>query len=191
MATCSSRTAPRWYGEPKAAVSALRAQPPPPTIAQLDHTVWTVCDGAPMGVIALAQAADGLLWISTTTGLYQFDGARLEPFEPGTGQAQRSWSVSVLLALPDGALWIGYHQGGVSSLVRGWLTSWPPGEGLPSGTVTAFARDWGGRKAASSGTYGMGGGKGGAKRGVLCSSVVLDRDSVKRSKLRSIKTLPR
>jgi len=88
-----------------------------------------------MGVIALAQAADGLLWIGTTTGLYQFDGARLEPFEPGTGQALRSWSVSVLLALPDGALWIGYHQGGVGSLVRGWLTSWPPGEGLPSGTA--------------------------------------------------------
>lgn len=123
-----------------AAASPLLAQPPSPSIAQLDHTVWTLRDGAPAGVTALAQSADGVLWIGTTTGLYQFDGARFEPFEPPAGQALLSLSVSALLALPDGALWIGYSWGGVSSLVRGRLTSWPPGDGLPAGTITALAR---------------------------------------------------
>ena len=127
-----------------AAVSPLGAQSPPPSrpsIAQLDHTVWTVREGAPLSVTALAQSADdGVLWIGTTTGLYQFDGSRFEPFDPGTGQALRSLSVSALLAPPDGALWIGYSRGGVSSLVAGRLTSWPPGDGLPAGGVTALAR---------------------------------------------------
>jgi signal transduction histidine kinase/ligand-binding sensor domain-containing protein len=123
-----------------AAVSALSAQPPPPTVAQLDHTVWTSRDGAPAAVNALAQSADGVLWVGTTTGLYQFDGARFEPFEPRAGEALPSLSVYQLLALPDGTLWIGYSRGGVSLLAGGRLTNWPPGDGLPRGTVTALAR---------------------------------------------------
>ncbi len=135
-----------------AAVPVLCAQPLPAAIAQLDHTVWTVRDGAPVGVNALAQSADGVLWIGTTTGLYQFDGVEFAPYEPGAGQALLSLSVSTLLALPDGGLWVGYHWGGVSSLVRGRLTSWLPGDALPSGTVTGLARDSSGEIWASTTT---------------------------------------
>ncbi|HYS68683.1 MAG TPA: hypothetical protein VEM14_00460, partial [Gemmatimonadaceae bacterium] len=67
--------------------SALHAQQPGPTLAQLDHKAWTIRDGAPPNVVALAQSADGVLWIGTQSGFYRFDGVRFEEFEPPAGQS--------------------------------------------------------------------------------------------------------
>ena len=123
------------------AAPAARAQQPPPAIGQLDHTAWTIRDGAPSGVQALAQSTDGMLWIGTTTGLYQFDGVKFEPVEPPAGMALPALSVSALLALPDGRLWIGYSRGGASVLTRDRLVSYGERDGVSGGTVTAFAVD--------------------------------------------------
>src|SRR5690349_1065896 len=62
--------------------SALGAQQQGPSLAQLDHKAWTIRDGAPPNVTALAQSADGVLWVGTLSGLYRFDGVRFEEFEP-------------------------------------------------------------------------------------------------------------
>ena len=124
-----------------AAAPALQGQRPTPAIGELDHTVWTIRDGAPSSVYALAQSADGMLWIGATTGLYQFDGVRFEPFEPPAGVALPSLTVSALLALPDGKLWIGYTRGGASVLASGRLVSYGEADGMPSGGVTALAVD--------------------------------------------------
>ena len=124
-----------------AAGPTARAQRPPPAIGELDHAVWTIRDGAPTGVQALAQSADGTLWIGTTTGLYQFDGVRFDPFEPPAGVALPSLVVSALLALPDGKLWIGYTRGGASVLARRRLVSYGERDGVPGGGITAFAVD--------------------------------------------------
>jgi len=113
-----------------AAGPTARAQRPPPAIGELDHAAWTIRDGAPSSVYALAQSSDGMLWIGTTTGLYQFDGARFEPFEPPPGVVLPALSVSELLALPDGRLWIGYSRGGVSVLARGRVVSYGEREGV-------------------------------------------------------------
>jgi hypothetical protein len=59
--------------------SPAPGQQPSPPIGALEHTVWTAQDGAPVGIRALAQSADGLLWIETASGLYRFDGVRFEP----------------------------------------------------------------------------------------------------------------
>ena len=122
------------------AAPAARAQRPPPAIRELDHTAWTIRDGAPTSIQALAQSADGMLWLGTMTGLYQFDGARFEPFEPPPGVALPALSVSALLALPDGKLWIGYSRGGASVLAGGRLVSYGERDGLPGG-ITALAID--------------------------------------------------
>jgi ligand-binding sensor domain-containing protein len=123
------------------ATSVGRAQQSGPPLAALEHTTWTIRDGAPAGVRALAQSADGALWIGATTGLYRFDGIQFEPFEAPAGQTLPSLSVSALLAPTDGTLWIGYVWGGVSLLARGRLTHFGERGGLPEGSVTAFARD--------------------------------------------------
>jgi signal transduction histidine kinase/ligand-binding sensor domain-containing protein len=123
------------------AASAARGQQPGPPIAALDHTVWTIRDGAPSGITALAQSADGVLWIGAGTGLYRFDGVRFEPFDPPASQPLPSNAVMQLLALPDSTLWIGYSWGGVSRLAHGQVTSYGQRDGIPEGSINALARD--------------------------------------------------
>jgi len=124
--------------------SALHAQQPGPTLAQLDHKAWTIRDGAPPNVVALAQSADGVLWIGTQSGFYRFDGVRFEEFEPPAGQSLPSPFITALLAVPGGSIWIGYVRSGASIIAADRLVTFGQKEGLPPGSITAFARDSGG-----------------------------------------------
>ena len=83
-------------------------------LAQYEHTAWGVQDGAPGAIRDLAQGADGVLWIASERGLFQFDGVRFERFEPPPGQTLPPYAPHVLLALPDTSLWIGHFTAGVS-----------------------------------------------------------------------------
>jgi len=73
-------------------------------ISQMDHTVWTGRDGAPQNINALAQTADGMLWLGTRDGLYSFDGITFSAFYPTSGTLPRK-NVESLLATGDGDLW--------------------------------------------------------------------------------------
>src|SRR6476620_6151404 len=72
-----------------------------PDLGQYEHTAWRVQDGAPGGIRDLAQGADGVLWIASERGLFQFDGIRFERFEPPPGQTLSPHAPLILLALPD------------------------------------------------------------------------------------------
>lgn len=121
------------------------------SIAQLQHTAWTVKEGAPPDVWALAQAPDGYLWLGTGAGLYRFDGVRFERFQPRSGQF-RSNNMTALTALPSGELWIGYYFGGASVLKDGQVTNFGEREGMPGGVVFRFVQDLdGGLWAATAG----------------------------------------
>jgi signal transduction histidine kinase/ligand-binding sensor domain-containing protein len=110
------------------------------TLAQLDHRAWSTRDGAPAEVGAFAQTDDGLLWLGSPTGLVRFDGLQFEPFRAPEGQAGPTGSVSTLFAPPGGSeLWIGYRFGGVGWWHAGRLQHFGREDGLPSGTVLAFA----------------------------------------------------
>jgi signal transduction histidine kinase/ligand-binding sensor domain-containing protein len=113
-------------------------------LAQYAHTAWRVQDGAPGAVRDLAQGADGVLWIASERGLFQFDGVRFERFEPPPGQTLPSYAPHILLALPDTSLWIGHFTAGVSVFHRGRIVTYGTQDGLPGGAVTAIARDSGG-----------------------------------------------
>jgi signal transduction histidine kinase/ligand-binding sensor domain-containing protein len=109
-------------------------------LSQLDHRAWSTRDGAPAEVDRFAQTDDGQLWLASPTGLVRFDGLQFEPFRPPEGQAGLTGSVSTLFAAPGGAgLWIGYRFGGVGFWHGGRLRHFGPEEGLPVGTVLAFA----------------------------------------------------
>lgn len=98
-------------------------------ITQLHHTAWTLRDGMPPNVSAIAQTRDGYLWIGGSSGLYRFDGIRLEPYGPRLPGG----AVITLAATPSGDLWIG-STSGISRLSRGRLTTFSvPGLGHPSG----------------------------------------------------------
>lgn len=55
------------------------------TISQMVHTSWTGRDGAPQGMVSLAQTPDGILWIGTFAGLFAFDGLKFDAFAPKSG----------------------------------------------------------------------------------------------------------
>ena len=124
-------------------------------LAELYHTAWTFRDGAPAEIWALAQTTDGFLWLGTATGLFRFDGIRFEPYKPQSGQAFPQRGVASLLAAPDGGLWVGYWYGGISFIKNGRVTDYGKPDGLPSNTVSAFARDRQGATWIAAGEAGL------------------------------------
>jgi signal transduction histidine kinase/ligand-binding sensor domain-containing protein len=110
------------------------------TIAQFVHTSWGAKDGVP-GVYALAQTTDGFLWLGTQRGLYRFDGISFERYQPQSGPSFQSSNITALLAFPNGDLWIGYREKGVSLLRGGKNFNYTSVDGLPQGRVNRFAQD--------------------------------------------------
>ena len=114
-------------------------------IAQFHHTAWTVKQGAPGQVTALAQTTDGYLWLATQVGLFRFDGVQFERYVPDDGQAFPATSISTLYATADGGLWIGFRYGAVSFLRADRRTDYGEAQGLPTSTVFRFAQGPDGR----------------------------------------------
>ncbi|MFZ0590232.1 MAG: two-component regulator propeller domain-containing protein [Bryobacteraceae bacterium] len=50
-------------------------------------------------------------------------------------------SVSALMAVPDGGLWVGFTRGGASFIRNGRVTNYSDSDGFPVSTVRCFARD--------------------------------------------------
>lgn len=82
--------------------------------------VWTTRDGLPQDTVyALAQAADGCLWVGSEGGAARFDGAAFTAFRMNTTPGLASDSVTALAAVPDGSVWAGTFGGGLSLQRRG------------------------------------------------------------------------
>lgn len=90
-------------------------------LTQYRHTAWRVQDGyfasAPL---AVAQTADGYLWVGTGAGLVRFDGVRFTPWVRPGDSRPFSAAVYSLLNSSDGTLWIG-TAAGLMSLKDGTL----------------------------------------------------------------------
>lgn len=97
-----------------------RALDPTLTISQYQHTRWTAADGVPPNIMALAQGADGYLWIGGADGLYRFDGVSFEHIDAPEFDSEGR-GVSTLLVARDGALWVGYDSGHFAVLRDGVL----------------------------------------------------------------------
>ena len=111
------------------------------TIAQFAHTAWGSKDGAPSVVKALAQSADGYLWVGSHDGLYRFDGVNFERYQPQSGGPFPAKDVTSLLALPNGDLWIAFKSRGLTLLRNGNATNYPTRDGVLGGAVSGFAQD--------------------------------------------------
>jgi ligand-binding sensor domain-containing protein len=123
-----------WSGTPARALALDRR------IDQLHHTAWIARDGAPTEISAIAQTADGFLWLGTAAGLYRFDGLSFERVDlfPHGGGLGLSQNIASLTVGPDGALWIGFRLGGVMRLADGDVAGarwYGLEQGLPVGTV--------------------------------------------------------
>ncbi|MTV36655.1 sensor histidine kinase [Duganella radicis] len=111
-------------------------------LSDYHHDIWTGKDGAPGEIAAMAQTADGWLWIGSSNGLYRFDGVRFRRFEALGGEALPRRPITALTALRHGDLLIGYIYGGVSVLSKGHLRHAPSTLGkLLVGPVISTVRD--------------------------------------------------
>jgi signal transduction histidine kinase len=99
--------------------AALRAQTQ--SIAQMVHMSWSGRDGAPQGLLSVAQAHNGLLWLAGAGGLHSFDGVRFEPFRPPGGGDFVLQIFHFLYVGKDGDLWMFAYHGPPGRLHDGKL----------------------------------------------------------------------
>src|SRR5882757_11362478 len=125
------------------------------SIAQFHHTTWSVNDGAPGEISALAQTSDGYLWIGSPRGLFRFDGVKFEEYKPQPGLELPSHGIYYLMPTPDGGLWIAFAPTGLGFLKDGYLTLFTRPEELPASQIHSFARDHDGRIWASTEKAGL------------------------------------
>ena len=53
--------------------ASSHALSPDVRLTQLYHTGWTAREGAPTGILSIAQTHDGYLWMGNAAGLFRFD----------------------------------------------------------------------------------------------------------------------
>jgi signal transduction histidine kinase len=128
-----------------------QAAPASQTLSQMYHSSWTLRDGVPSSIEAIAQTQDGYIWLGTDTGLFRFDGKSFERYHPTSGVDLLPGTIRSLTAIPDGGLWIGYATAGASFLKAGHNVNFGKHEGLTSGSIQRFARDKAGIIWAASG----------------------------------------
>jgi len=116
-------------------------------VSQYAHTAWTVRGGFSLGnIYAIAQTADGYLWLGSEFGLFRFDGVHAVQWQPPAGQQLPDRNINSLLVTRDGTLWIGTF-GGLASLSRGKLSRPPV---LAEGFIASLFEDRDGVLWASS-----------------------------------------
>jgi signal transduction histidine kinase/ligand-binding sensor domain-containing protein len=91
-------------------------------ISQYAHNSWTNQDGfLPGAVNAIAQTADGYLWIGTSAGLVRFDGIRFVPWDaPGEPLGFSSSEITALLGARDGSIWIAARASSTRQNLSHW-----------------------------------------------------------------------
>ena len=145
LATIRKRAALRLSGIALTALLSLlqasaHALDPALAVGQLHHTQWRSEDAAPSNIVAIAQSADGFLWLGTGAGLYRFDGIRFERIKAFAGKALHSGSISALHATSAGQLLIGHRFGGVTITEPGRVVHYAS-KTLPTGNAWTFLSD--------------------------------------------------
>lgn len=114
-------------------------------LAHFGHQTWQTENGLPQNSVhAIAQTADGYLWLGTEDGLVRFNGYSFTVFDSHNTTALRSNDIRYLLASSDHSLWVATGAG----LVRiqgSKFTHFGMREGLPSDNVwSLYESRWSG-----------------------------------------------
>jgi signal transduction histidine kinase/streptogramin lyase len=109
------------------------------TLFELEHTSWTLTDGAPGQIGAITQTPDGYLWLGSGSSLYRFDGVRFVRF--AFPDAVPPGVISSLLSTANGELWVGIGRGGIARIAANEVRSFGTEDGLPGGIVYGLASD--------------------------------------------------
>ncbi len=92
-------------------------------------------NGLPQNTVqALAQTADGYLWLGTEVGLVRFDGTGFVLFDEHSKPALPGSDVQCLLAAKDGSLWVGTSSG-LARLKDGAVMAFTTANGLSGNSI--------------------------------------------------------
>lgn len=123
------------------AVCPLIAVNPDLSLGQYLHTSWTQEEGSALPpILALAQTADGYLWLATGKGLIRFDGMRFVEWSPVSGAPLPSPDIRCLRAASDGGLWVG-TAAGVCRVDHNRVIRYPSADKLPCGLILTLLED--------------------------------------------------
>src|SRR4051794_1793435 len=121
-------------------------------LTQFSRTTWTQMQGLPQDTIrAIAQTADGYLWLGTDEGLARFDGYEFVVFHKANGNLPSN-SITALTAAADGGLWIGTSNGLVYYRDKRFRT-YTVKDGLPDDAITQLFVDRTGKLWIVAGIY--------------------------------------
>lgn len=120
-------------------VSQAWAIDPDKALTQHVYEHWDAERGLPQNSVnAISQTPEGFLWLGTFEGVVRFDGHRMQMLSE-----EYAWraghAVSRMWVAPDGALWIGSLDCGLSRIHDHQVQHWGIDDGLPGNTVTAIA----------------------------------------------------
>jgi ligand-binding sensor domain-containing protein/signal transduction histidine kinase len=103
------------------------------TPSRFSVRVWQSDEGLPNNsVYAIAQSAEGYLWVGTHEGLARFDGVRFTIVDETVApELRRAW-VTALCVASDGSLWAACDGAGVTRLKDGKAVRYSEADGLPS-----------------------------------------------------------
>ena len=126
-----------------ASATRLGALDPSRRLSQAVHRIWQVQQGLPEATIyALAQGADGYLWLGTETGLVRFDGVRFAPIDHAGPLAFPKTRVQTLGFDAHQTLWIGTADFGLVHVsTADQVDHYLVGDGLPSNDIRCVVPD--------------------------------------------------
>jgi signal transduction histidine kinase/ligand-binding sensor domain-containing protein len=120
---------------------SLFALNPNISLGQYLHTSWTQEEGSALPRIgALAQTADGYLWLGTDKGLIRFDGMRFTEWSAISGPALPSLKIGWVRSATGGGLWIG-TQLGLSRMDRDRVVRYSALGKLPCPMIVSIIED--------------------------------------------------
>jgi len=129
-----------------------RALDPRKTLSQYSRTVWTQEHGLPQDTIrAIAQTADGYLWLGTDEGLARFDGYEFVNYNKSSDHLPAN-SITALVAARDGSLWIGTSNGLARYRDKRFRT-YTTQQGLPDNAITSLFESHDGTMWVVAGIY--------------------------------------
>jgi PAS domain S-box-containing protein len=104
------------------------------------HTAWTTENGL-SAVFAVQQAPNGFLWLTTATGVFRFDGLRIESTDEVTNREIRNADIVTVFPSPSGGVWLTTRSHGLLLWKDNRVTKYPDRRCTPAQGLNGIVED--------------------------------------------------
>ncbi len=116
------------------------AWPSGPEVTDFHHDMWTSENGLG-AVFDIQQAADGYLWLTTSTGVFRFDGVHFQSVEEATNRAVHNSEIHAVFLPSSGGVWLTTRAAGLLFWKAGQLTTFTDRRCTPVLQMEGIAED--------------------------------------------------